>query len=373
MTHSTNLYDSTSSDKPFKFNSESLQRGWSLNSPFLRDMRTDMGNIHRFNLVSTSFIKTHDFQGNVKNKDGMRTIGALISTCCPKPRLYLCGTLLVNLTWPAISTVKSTTQDWLAQMILAVKTVAAGVEFVQLQLMWPQKVKKNRDDLRDLCAGIVEIVLLIHDEISAHDSLADKRLMGLCENFIALLGFLESGLKRLVSGRSGVRGLLKELFGAASVGYQIERYKTRIHELGANLLVGTAVIFPLAAHEDVLQLAATINTNMHVTGIEKVLAIGEARSMVNQFRQVALGDINLIHEVTAGTVQKIKIFTAQISGEPSTMTVAQYPDDDNVGQKIESPTRYASLIPATIAMEARFGTVFTASVPLFGPFPLSQT
>ncbi|KAJ7657180.1 hypothetical protein DFH06DRAFT_458900 [Mycena polygramma] len=232
--------------------------------------------------------------------------------------------------------VRSTTKDWVAQMILAVKMVAAGAEFVPAPyvraafsivvavLEIVEKVKKNRDDLRDLCAGIVEIVRLIRDEMSAHNSLANKRLMGLCENFIAFLGLLESGLKRLILGRSGVRGRLKELFGAASVGDQIERYKTRINELRANFL-----------------LAATINTNMHVAGIERVLALGEARSMVNQFRHVTLGDINLIREVTTGTVQKIKIFTAQISGQQSTMTVAQYPgDDDKWRQDLELYSRF---------------------------------
>jgi hypothetical protein len=34
-----------------------------------------------------------------------------------------------------------------------------------LGLIETQKMNKNRDDLRDLCAGVVEILLLLRDEI----------------------------------------------------------------------------------------------------------------------------------------------------------------------------------------------------------------
>jgi hypothetical protein len=44
-------------------------------------------------------------------------------------------------------------------------------------------MKKNRDNLRDLCAGTVEIVLLLRDEISAHGHVVGARFMELCENF----------------------------------------------------------------------------------------------------------------------------------------------------------------------------------------------
>ncbi|KAJ7765811.1 hypothetical protein B0H14DRAFT_3510149 [Mycena olivaceomarginata] len=78
-------------------------------------------------------------------------------------------------------------------MILAVKTIAAGAEFVPVPyiraafgtvaIFLETKMKKNRDDLRDLCAGTVEIVLLLRDEISAHGHVVGARFMELCENF----------------------------------------------------------------------------------------------------------------------------------------------------------------------------------------------
>jgi hypothetical protein len=46
-----------------------------------------------------------------------------------------------------------------------------------------QKMKKNRDDLLDLCESLVEIVRLLQAEISAHGQVAGVRFMGLCEDF----------------------------------------------------------------------------------------------------------------------------------------------------------------------------------------------
>jgi hypothetical protein len=46
-------------------------------------------------------------------------------------------------------------------------------------------MKKNLDDLQDLCASTVEIVLILRNEISAHGHAAGLQFMGLCENFIA--------------------------------------------------------------------------------------------------------------------------------------------------------------------------------------------
>lgn len=45
-------------------------------------------------------------------------------------------------------------------------------------------MKKNRDDLLDLCESIVEIVRLLQAEVSAHGNVTGVRLMPLCEDFI---------------------------------------------------------------------------------------------------------------------------------------------------------------------------------------------
>ncbi|KAF7346889.1 hypothetical protein MVEN_01440900 [Mycena venus] len=215
---------------------------------------------------------------------------------------------------------ESAAMDWLAHMILAVKTVAAGAEFIPLPyiraafstvvifLETVDKMKKNRDDLRDLCASTVDIALLVQDGISANGSAAGARFMGLCETFISFLRLVQTELETLMKSRAGVRGRIREFVGATSVADQIERHRCRVNELRSNFYA--------------------IDTNLNVADIHKSMsALQETDTSSLQFRPIALGDINLLYETALSSkVHKIKVFTARISGEPSLMTVAKYED-----------------------------------------------
>ncbi|KAJ7359593.1 hypothetical protein DFH08DRAFT_932046 [Mycena albidolilacea] len=222
--------------------------------------------------------------------------------------------------------------DWLAHMILAVKTMAAGAEFIPLPYIRAvfgtvvifletvdvsQKMKKNRDDLRDLCASTVEIVLLVRGEISANGSAAGARFMGLCERFISFMRLVQIELEMLMKSRAGVRGRIKEFVGAISVAGQIEHH--RCHA----------------------ELVATIDINLNVADIHKSMsALHETNRSSDQFRRIALGDINLLYETALSSkVHKIKVFTAQISGEPFPMTVAKYED---INQRWKSDLKLCS-------------------------------
>jgi hypothetical protein len=46
-----------------------------------------------------------------------------------------------------------------------------------------QKVKKNRDDLKELCATAMEIMNILQDQISVHGDTGAVKLKGLCEDF----------------------------------------------------------------------------------------------------------------------------------------------------------------------------------------------
>jgi hypothetical protein len=49
---------------------------------------------------------------------------------------------------------------------------------------------------------------------------------------------------------------------------------------------------------------------------------------IQQFRHVALGEINLLYETAMSSkAHKVKVFTARISGESSLMTVAKFEDE----------------------------------------------
>ncbi|KAJ7215541.1 hypothetical protein GGX14DRAFT_443045 [Mycena pura] len=234
---------------------------------------------------------------------------------------------------------ESAAMNWLAHMILAVRTVAAGAEFIPLPciraafgtvvifLETVDKMKKNREDLRALCASVVEIVLLVRDEISANGCKASGRFMGLCERFISFLRLVQTELETLMKSRTGVRGRFKELVGATSVADRIERHRCRVNELRSNFV-----------------LVTTIDTNLNLADIHKsMLALQEIDTSSLQFRRIAFGDINLLYETALSSkVHKIKVFTAQISGEASLMTVTKY-EDINEGRCLICSNNYCFL------------------------------
>ncbi|KAJ7820087.1 hypothetical protein B0H14DRAFT_3472579 [Mycena olivaceomarginata] len=216
--------------------------------------------------------------------------------------------------------VASPSKDWLASMIFAVKKMASGTQFVAFPYMQTalgavvilletvERVIKNRDDLRDLCANIIEIVLVVRGEILAHGNTLGLRFVGLCEEFVGVVKTLQHGLERLQRSRQGLRGRLKEMVGATHIADEIGRYRTRVNDLRSNFM-----------------LLATLNTNL---GVADVLGRLAAISHIQAFRQIAMGDVNLLYETAIeNKVRRIKIFKAQIVGETSAMTVAKYEND----------------------------------------------
>ncbi|KAK7007563.1 hypothetical protein R3P38DRAFT_3027882 [Favolaschia claudopus] len=219
---------------------------------------------------------------------------------------------------------QSTRQDWLAGTILTLKIIATTAEVAPLPyfrsalgavvilLETVEKMKKNRDDLLDVCASIVEMIFLVKDEVACHGEAIGTRLAGLCEEFISLLQALQTGLDRFIRKRAGIKGWLYDSLRVESVADQIGRYRYRINELRANLI-----------------LAATLNTNLHVVSV-RTTGMGQEDicTWESEFRRIALGDVNLLHEIDiSDRAAKIKVFTARITGQPSVMTVVQYEDE----------------------------------------------
>ncbi|KAJ7343824.1 hypothetical protein DFH08DRAFT_1081240 [Mycena albidolilacea] len=87
----------------------------------------------------------------------------------------------------------SPNSDWLAPSILTAKTVTAAAECfpfpyvkgvfgtVVILLETVEKVKKNREDLKELCQTTMEIVTILQDQLSMHGNTAAVKLKGLCE------------------------------------------------------------------------------------------------------------------------------------------------------------------------------------------------
>lgn len=94
----------------------------------------------------------------------------------------------------------------------------------------------------------------------------------------------------------------------------------------------------------------TINTNLSVTAIQDSIAPLPASTSPNEFRNVALGDINLLYETAMSSkMQNIKVFVARISGEPSVMTVAKYEDETEVSLDLSRVKYIDSTAPVEMA------------------------
>ncbi|KAJ7751355.1 hypothetical protein B0H16DRAFT_829633 [Mycena metata] len=211
-------------------------------------------------------------------------------------------------------------RDWLGPMIITVKAIALGGEFIPLPylksslaavltlLETVDKMRANRDDLRDLCAAIVETIMFLQSALRSHGT--GLKLAGLCESFIACLRVIQEGVEKLLP-QTGIRGRFKELLTVLNTRSQIERYRIRINALRSNFL-----------------LVAAIDTNLHATETHKAItAHKHPHYVVDQFRNIALGDINLLNETAVNKGSKTKVFTARLSGEPSLMTVVEYGDE----------------------------------------------
>ncbi|KAK7000335.1 hypothetical protein R3P38DRAFT_2561626 [Favolaschia claudopus] len=233
------------------------------------------------------------------------------------------------------------TNVWLAQTIVAVKALAVGAEFmpfpqvrgafggVIMLLETVDQIKRNRDELRELCANVVDIVLLIQKEISLHGELADARMTRLCQEFTLCLKFLQLYVERMLGAhRRGFKGWLRNFLRVEDQTEQLTRYRRRLDHLRNNFI-----------------LALTMNTNFNVVDMRRAcsgpVTTSRKPSLVfSEFRQISLGDINLLYEVSPRSASRVKLSIARVSGQDSPMTVAQYHDNDleaNVPHTIRNP------------------------------------
>ncbi|KAJ7451925.1 hypothetical protein FB451DRAFT_1524481 [Mycena latifolia] len=84
--------------------------------------------------------------------------------------------------------------DWLATSLVIAKAVTAAAECIPFPyvkgvfgtavtiLETVEKVKKNRDDLKELCENITEIIRVVQVQLTAHDDTAALKFKGLCED-----------------------------------------------------------------------------------------------------------------------------------------------------------------------------------------------
>ncbi|KAJ7024599.1 hypothetical protein C8F04DRAFT_1131131 [Mycena alexandri] len=137
--------------------------------------------------------------------------------------------------------------DWLAPAILTAKTITAAAEcapFPNIQgvfgtvlilLETVEKVKKNREDLKELCNSTAEIITILHDQIITHGSTAATKFKGLCEELESYLEAAVLAIQNLQDQSKGFRGRVKEFVKSSSLTDEIVGYQTQIQRVCSKL------------------------------------------------------------------------------------------------------------------------------------------
>ncbi|KAJ7845044.1 hypothetical protein B0H14DRAFT_3139194 [Mycena olivaceomarginata] len=100
------------------------------------------------------------------------------------------------------------------------------------------KVKKNRDDLKELCGTAMEIMGILQDRISLHGATGAVKLKSLCEDFERFLRDMIHGIEKMQKKPEGLRAHIKEFVKSSSVQDQIAGYQKKIQEICSRLKVG---------------------------------------------------------------------------------------------------------------------------------------
>ncbi|KAJ7742901.1 hypothetical protein B0H16DRAFT_1890195 [Mycena metata] len=135
--------------------------------------------------------------------------------------------------------------DWLAPAILTAKTITAAAECapfpyvkgvsgtVLILLETVVTVKKNREDLEELCSSSTEIITILHDQIKAHGNTAAVKFKGLCEELESYLEAVILAIRNMQDRFKGFRGRVKEFLKSSSLTEEIAGYQAQIQGLMA--------------------------------------------------------------------------------------------------------------------------------------------
>ncbi|KAJ6506434.1 hypothetical protein DFH09DRAFT_282256 [Mycena vulgaris] len=151
--------------------------------------------------------------------------------------------------------------DWLAASLTTAKLIAAGAECIPFPyvkgvfgtvvviLETVEKVKQNRDDLKELCGNIVEIIKIIQDQLVAHGDTGALKFKGLCEDLASVLEGVLQSIKQLPTESQGLSGRFKEVMKLGSTADKIAGYRMRIQELRSNFVLMAAIDTNLQVHK----------------------------------------------------------------------------------------------------------------------------
>ncbi|KAJ7624862.1 P-loop containing nucleoside triphosphate hydrolase protein [Roridomyces roridus] len=153
--------------------------------------------------------------------------------------------------------------SWLWTSLLAARTISAAAEsfpylkgaisIVVVLLETVETVKKNREDLRELCGTVMEVITIVQEQQELHGKAVAVRFKALCDELEECLHGVLSAVKELQKKPEGLRGRFKEIIRGNHTADLILSYEKKIRHLRSNFL-----------------LTATMDTNLQV---QKVLTV----------------------------------------------------------------------------------------------------
>ncbi|KAJ7727581.1 hypothetical protein B0H16DRAFT_1778526 [Mycena metata] len=165
--------------------------------------------------------------------------------------------------------------EWLAPAILTARTITAAAECapfpyikgvsgtVLILLETVENVKKNREDLKELCNTTTEIVTIIHDQIVTHGNTVAVMFKVLCEELESHLKAVIHMLQSLQDQSKGFRGRVQEFVKSSNTTDEIAGYQQKIQALCSKLKASICELAILFLFNG-LQLMAIVNTNFTV-------------------------------------------------------------------------------------------------------------
>ncbi|KAJ7301579.1 hypothetical protein DFH08DRAFT_827380 [Mycena albidolilacea] len=156
--------------------------------------------------------------------------------------------------------------DWLGTSLLAARTISAAAESfpyvktvfgtVVILLETVETVKKNREELKELCGNVMEIITIVRDQISLHEDTAAVKFKSLSQDLEECLHGVLNAVRELERKPEGLHGRIKEIIGSRKTADEIAGYEKKIRELRSNL-------------------TATMDTNFQVHKVLTVLSPAE--------------------------------------------------------------------------------------------------
>ncbi|KAJ7439103.1 hypothetical protein FB451DRAFT_1192313 [Mycena latifolia] len=177
---------------------------------------------------------------------------------------------------PKSSHSESSSPDWLPALLFNAKAIYAGAESLPFPyvkgvfataiflLETVEKVQKNRDQMKELCADTVDIITVLRGQIWNHRDTAHLQFKVQCDELEAFLQDVVEAVHIWQTLARGFSARIKEFMKSSSASDEISRFRNRIREVRSNFM-----------------LMATVDTNFRVQKVLSVVSPSTHASMLD--------------------------------------------------------------------------------------------